>query len=221
MSRDPELRGAEVPAAATDAFAPLRRPLFAVLWGATVLGNVGSFMRDVTSGWLATEVSTSPAAVALVQAAATLPVFLLAIPAGALSDIVDRRKFLMIVQAFLAVVSAVLAFLSATGHITIATLMLFTFLGGAGAALIGPAWQSIVPELVPRNEMKGAVALGSLGFNLARAIGPAVGGMLLAAASAAVTYGVAAISCLLVIGALWWWPRKADAEDQLTELSKR
>jgi MFS family permease len=114
-------------------------------------------------------------------------------------------------------VGAVLAFLSATGHISIANLILFTFLGGAGAALIGPAYQSIVPELVPRSELKPAVALGSLGFNLARAIGPAVGGLLLAGAGAAVTYGAAGASCLFVILALWWWPRNADPDLQLTE----
>jgi MFS family permease len=199
------------------AFAPLRVRLFAVLWGATVLGNIGSFMRDVASGWLVTEISSSPAAVATVQAAATLPVFLLAIPAGALSDIVDRRKFLIYVQLFLAGVSATLAFLAASGNITVSNLVLLTFLGGAGAALIGPTWQSIVPELVPRSELKGAVALGSLGFNIARAIGPAVGGVLLALSGAAATYGVDVVSYLIVIGAILWWKRAPNADDHLTE----
>jgi MFS family permease len=199
------------------AFAPLRHRLFAVLWCATVVGNVGSFMRDVASGWLVTEVSTSPAAVALVQAAATLPVFLLAIPAGALSDIVDRRKYLIVVQLFLAAVSAMLAVLAATASITVTNLVLLTFLGGAGAALIGPTWQSIVPELVPKGELKGAVALNSLGFNIARAIGPAVGGLLLAMAGATVTYGIDVISYLFVIAALLWWKRAPDADDALTE----
>jgi MFS family permease len=207
----------EIASPAAGAFAPLRHRLFAVLWCATVLGNIGSFMRDVASGWLVTEISGSPGAVALVQAAATLPVFLLAIPAGALSDIIDRRKLLIIVQAFLASVSAILAFLAATGNITVINLVLLTFLGGAGAALIGPSWQAIVPELVPKSELKGAVALGSLGFNLARAIGPAAGGLLLAAVGAAVTYGADVISYLFVIAALWWWKRAPGADDQLTE----
>ncbi|HYD63565.1 MAG TPA: MFS transporter [Noviherbaspirillum sp.] len=211
----PPKAGTAPPAAS--AFAPLRHRLFAVLWCATVLGNIGSFMRDVASGWLVTDISNSPAAVAMVQAAGTLPVFLLAIPAGALSDIVDRRKFLIIIQVFLAGVSATLAFLAATGNITVVNLVLLTFLGGAGAALLGPSWQAIVPELVPKNELKGAVALGSLGFNIARALGPAAGGLLLATAGPAATYGVDVVSYLFVIAALWWWKRAPDADDQLRE----
>ena len=89
----------------TGAFAPLRQPVFAVLWTATVLGNIGSFMRDVASSWLVTDLSASPAAVALIQTAATLPVFLLAIPAGVLSDILDRRRFLIFVQLVLAAIT--------------------------------------------------------------------------------------------------------------------
>ena len=150
-------------------FAPLRQPVFAVLWAATVLGNVGSFMRDVASSWLVTDLSASPTAVALIQTAATLPIFLLAIPAGVLSDILDRRRFLIFVQLLLASVSGTL--LSHTGALTVDYLIALTFVGGIGAALMGPTWQSIVPELVPRADLKGAVALNSLGINIARAIG--------------------------------------------------
>lgn len=205
------------PLRTSGAFAPLRHRLFMVLWWATIIGNVGSFMRDVASGWLVTEVSASPAAVSLVQAAATLPVFLLAIPAGALSDIVDRRKYLIYIQIFLAAISATLALLAGTGNITVASLVLLTFLGGAGMALAGPTWQSIVPELVPRSELKGAVALNSLGFNIARALGPAAGGLLLASAGATVTYGVDVLSYVFVIAALLWWRRPARADEQLGE----
>lgn len=153
-------------------FAPLRQPVFAVLWAATVLGNVGSFMRDVASSWLVTDLSASPTAVALIQTAATLPIFLLAIPAGVLSDILDRRRFLIFVQLLLASVSGTLLLLSHTGALTVDYLIALTFVGGIGAALMGPTWQSIVPELVPRADLKGAVALNSLGINIARAIGP-------------------------------------------------
>ena len=93
------------PQKSAGAFAPLRQPVFAVLWAATVLGNIGSFMRDVASSWLVTDLSASPTAVALIQTAATLPIFLLAIPAGVLSDILDRRRFLIFVQLVLAAVS--------------------------------------------------------------------------------------------------------------------
>jgi MFS family permease len=202
---------------ATGAFAPLRNALFAVLWGATVLGNTGSFMRDVASGWLATDLSRNPSTVAMVQAASTLPVFLLAIPAGALSDIVDRRKLLMTVQIFLAAVSATLATLVLTGALTATTLIGLTFLGGIGAALVGPTWQSIVPELVPKADLRAAVALNSLGFNIARAIGPAAGGLLLATAGAAFTYGADVVSYLFVIAALIWWKRAPNVRGRLTE----
>ncbi|MDX6806176.1 MFS transporter [Terrihabitans rhizophilus] len=198
-------------------FAPLRQPVFAVLWAATVLGNTGSFMRDVASSWLMTDLSAAPAAVAMVQAAATLPVFLLAIPAGVLSDILDRRKFLIAIQLLLASVSIALMTLSHLGMLSVSALIGLTFVGGIGAALMGPTWQAIVPELVPREDVKSAVALNSLGINIARSIGPAAGGLLLAAFGAAVTYGADVASYVLVIAALIWWPRARDAGDALSE----
>jgi MFS family permease len=198
-------------------FAPLRQPVFAVLWTATVLGNTGSFMRDVASSWLMTDLSAAPAAVAMVQAAATLPIFLLAIPAGVLSDILDRRKFLIAIQFLLASVSITLMILSHMGMLSVSALIGLTFLGGIGAALMGPTWQAIVPELVPREDVKSAVALNSLGINIARSIGPAAGGLLLAAFGAAVTYGADVASYILVIAALLWWPRAKNADDALSE----
>lgn len=199
------------------AFAPLARPTFAVLWVATILGNIGSFMRDVASAWLATDLTTSPAAVAMIQAAATLPVFLLAIPAGVLSDILDRRRFLIGVQIGLALVSATLMLLAWRQALTIEILIVMTFLGGVGAAMMGPTWQSIVPELVPSDMLRRAVALNSLGVNIARAIGPAGGGLLLAAFGAAITYGADLVSYLFVIGALLWWRRPAQPDNPLRE----
>jgi MFS family permease len=202
---------------AVGTFAPLAQPTFAVLWVATILGNVGSFMRDVASAWLATDLSTSPAAVATIQAAATLPVFLLAIPAGVLSDILDRRRFLIVIQIALAGVSGTLAVLAWQQGLTIEILIGLAFLGGIGAAMMGPTWQSIVPELVPANTLRQAVALNALGVNIARAIGPATGGLLLAAFGASVTYGVDLVSYLFVIAALLWWKRPAQAADPLRE----
>ena len=202
---------------AVGTFAPLAQPTFAVLWVATILGNVGSFMRDVASAWLATDLSSSPAAVATIQAAATLPVFLLAIPAGVLSDILDRRRFLIVIQIGLAGVSGTLAALAWQQGLTIEILIGLAFLGGIGAAMMGPTWQSIVPELVPANTLRQAVALNALGVNIARAIGPATGGLLLAAFGASVTYGVDLVSYLFVIAALLWWKRPAQAADPLRE----
>lgn len=198
-------------------FTPLRQKLFAVLWVATVIGNTGSFVRDVASSWLMTDLSASPAAVALVQAAATLPIFLLAIPAGVLSDILDRRKLLIIIQFMLASVSICLMLLSAWGLQSVGSLIALTFLGGVGAALMGPTWQAIVPELVEKKDIKSAVALNSLGINIARAIGPALGGVLLASLGASVTYGVDVISYVFVIAALLWWRRPVTVEDALSE----
>lgn len=205
------------PVAAGGSFAPLRQTLFAVLWAATVIGNVGSFVRDVASAWLMTDLSTSPAAVALVQAAATLPVFLLAIPAGVLADILDRRKFLIGIQVLLGCTSLTLMLLSAAGLQSVASLVALTFLGGIGAALMGPTWQAIVPELVEKKDLKSAVALNSLGINIARAVGPALGGLILASVGAAFTYGVDVISYVFVIAALLWWRRPKAKQDVLSE----
>jgi MFS family permease len=208
---------AQTTTAPAGSFAPLRQQLFAVLWVATVIGNTGSFIRDVASAWLMTDLSVSPAAVAMVQAAATLPVFLLAIPAGVLSDILDRRKFLIAIQGLLATVSICLMLLSAFGQQTVSSLIALTFLGGIGAALMGPTWQAIVPELVDKKDLKSAVALNSLGINIARAVGPALGGLILARLGAAVTYGADVISYVFVIAALLWWRRPEKADDALSE----
>ncbi|WP_431275583.1 MFS transporter [Variovorax ureilyticus] len=217
---DESPRAAAAPASPSTgggSFAPLRLPVFAVLWAATVIGNIGSFMRDVASAWMVTELSTSPAAVALVQTAASLPIFLLAIPAGVLSDILDRRRFLIGVQILLALVSTALLVMARTHTLTVEALIALTFVGGIGAALMGPTWQSIVPELVPRGDLKSAVALNSLGINIARAIGPATGGLLLAAFSAALVYGVDVLSYVVVIAALLWWPRPPAESKGLDE----
>ena len=202
---------------ASDSFAPLRQKLFAVLWVATIIGNTGSFVRDVASAWLMTDLSSSPAAVALVQAAATLPVFLLAIPAGVLADILDRRKFLIGIQLLLAGTSICLMSLQAMGLQSVASLVALTFLGGIGAALMGPTWQAIVPELIEKKDLKNAVALNSLGINIARAVGPALGGLVLANLGAAFTYGVDVISYVFVVAALAWWPRPPAKQDELSE----
>ncbi len=198
-------------------FAPLHHRLFAVIWIATVLGNIGTFMRDVSSAWLVTEISASPAAVAMIQAAGTLPIFLLAIPAGVLSDILDRRRFLIGIQIGLGVVSTALALLAWSGNVSVVSLVALTFLGGVGAALATPAWQAITPELVSNSEIRGAVALNSLGINIARSIGPALGGFLLAGLGAAAVYGFDVLSYVVVSAALLWWRREANADDNLRE----
>ena len=153
----------------------------------------------------------------MVQVAATLPIFLLAIPAGVLGDILDRRKLLIGVQVALALVSLCLTLLAALDALTVPVLIALTFVGGAGFALMGPSWQAIVPELVPRGELRNAIALNSLGFNISRAIGPALGGAALASFGAAVTFGIDVLTYGAVIAALVWWPRATAPEDPLAE----
>lgn len=212
MTVSSEASGVESP------FAPFRHKVFLVLWIATVIGNTGSFIRDVASAWIVTSLSPAPATVALIQAAATLPLFLFSLPAGVLTDILDRRKFLIAIQLLLACVSTGLLLLSASGALTVPALIGLTFLGGIGAALMIPTWQVIVPDLVPREQLKNAIALNSLGINIARAVGPAAGGLLLSGLGAAATYGFDVASYVFVIGALIWWPRqKKKVEDPLAE----
>jgi MFS family permease len=205
------------PAAAAGSFALLRQPVFGMLWMATVLGNVASFMRDVASSWMVVELSASPALVALVQTAATLPVFLLSIPAGVLADILDRRRLLIGLQLLLAGVSLALMLLARAHALTVAWLIGLTFLGGVGAALMGPTWQSIVPELVARAALRDAVALNSLGINVSRALGPALGGFLLVTFGAALTYGANVLGYAVVVTALLWWRRPPEADSALKE----
>lgn len=205
------------PSPAGGAFSPFRYAMFALIWSASVLGNTGSFIRDVASSWLITGLSDNPTAVALMQTAATLPVFLLALPAGVLSDIFDRRRLLIAIQILMASVSGTLLILSHNHWLTAEWLIGLTFVGGIGAALFGPAWQAIVPELVPRQQMKNAVALNSLGINIARAIGPATGGLLLASLGAMAAYGADVASYFIVIAALLIWKRPARAKDELNE----
>lgn len=190
------------------AFAPFRHRVFLVLWIATVVGNIGGWMRDTSSAWAMTSLAPSPLMVALVQAAATLPIFLFSLPAGALADIVDRRRMMIWVQFGLAGVSLTLMLLAWSGKLDPVWLLVLTLLAGVGAALSGPVWQTIVPELVPRADLKPAVALNSLGINMSRAIGPALAGAIIAFAGVAAAYAVDLATYAVTIAALIWWRRE-------------
>lgn len=201
--------------AAPGAWAPFGQASFTVLWIATVVSNIGTWMNDVGAGWLMTELSPSPFVVAAVQAATTLPVFLFALLAGAIADIVDRRKLLIIVNILLGLTTTALAVLVATGAMTPALLLLFTFLLGTGAAFLAPAWQAIVPKLVPRDELPSAIALNSMGINVSRAIGPALAGFLIVALGLWSPFAINAVSFVVIIAALWWWTPPADSARRL------
>ena len=193
------------------AWSPLRQPLYRSLWIATLAASIGTWMREVGAGWLMVELAPTPLWVALVQAANSLPIFLLSIPAGALADIVDRRRFLIGVQVWMLVASGLLALLAALGLVTAPVLLLFTFLLGVGAAAMMPAWAATIPELVSREDLPAAVALHSTGVNVARTVGPALGGIIIAAAGPAATFALNALSFVGVIVALVRWRRRHEA----------
>jgi MFS family permease len=165
-------------------------------------------MRDVGAGWLMTELAPSPLMVALVQAAGTLPIFLFSLPAGALSDLLDRRTMLLCSLTGMLATSLTMAVLTGLGLMTPGLLLTCVLIAGIGSAINAPVWQSLVPELVGKGELKDAVALNSIGINVARAIGPAVGGALIVSFGVAAAFFADALSYVAVLAALLWWKRK-------------
>jgi MFS family permease len=186
-------------------WSPLAKPFFRTLWIANVVSLVGAWMHDVGVSWLMTTLTPSPFMVAMVQTATMLPFFLLALPAGALADILDRRRLLIIAQAWMLVAALILGILTVSSHTTPLVLLIFTFLLSLGAGLNNPAWQSIIPELVHRDELRAAVTLGSVGFNIARILGPALGGLVVAIMGPGGTFllNAASFSGVLTVLARW------------------
>jgi len=189
----------------TSPWSPLRNRLFRAVWLATLVSNIGTWMNDVGAGWLMTSLASSPAIVALVAAATTFPVMLLALPAGAIADIVDRRRLLMGVQVYFTFVIGALALLTFFELVTPWLLLAFSFAVGAGTALALPAFAAIVPQLVGSGELAAAVALNSIGINISRAIGPAVGGLVIAAVGPWLVFALDAISSIGVLIVLLRW----------------
>lgn len=189
-------------------WSPLQRPWFRALWIAMLVSNTGAWMQDVGAGWLMTSLAPTPVMVALVQAATALPTFFLAIPSGALADIVDRRRYLIGVQLWMMAVALALGLLTLAGMTTAWTLIAFTFAMGTGAAMMMPAWAAIIPELVPRQDLQSAVALNAMGMNVARAIGPAVAGVVIVAVGPGAVFLLNAVSFVGVIAVLARWPRQ-------------
>ncbi|MGH7294367.1 MAG: MFS transporter, partial [Polyangiaceae bacterium] len=184
---------------------PLRNRLFLAFWGATLVSNIGTWIHKVAEQWLMTRLSPSPLMVALVTAAATLPPLLLSLPAGALADVVDRRRLLIAMQLWMAVAAGVLGGLTIAGLVTPWLLLTFTALLSVGDALNGPAWAALVPDIVSREELAVAISLNAVNFNLARAIGPTVGGVLIAATGTGTAFLVNGASFLGVIVVLLLW----------------
>jgi MFS family permease len=184
---------------------PFRHAPFTVLWVATVVSNIGDWMQGTAAGWLMTTLNADPRMVALVQVATVLPMFLLGLPAGALADIVDRRRLLVVVESATMVLIAALAFLVGQQRIAAIDLLAFTFVLSVGSALVSPAWQAIVPQLVPPADLSPAIAMNSTGINISRAIGPALTGLIIAWWGMASPFWINAASSIGVVAALLWW----------------
>jgi MFS family permease len=196
-----------------DTSGPLSFPVFRALWIATIVSNVGTWMHDVGAGWLMTSLSPSPLLVALVQTATTLPMFLLALPAGALADIVDRRKILLAAQLLGVFAASLLAVLTLLDLVTPEVLLAGTLVLGIAAALSAPVFQAIVPELVDKQTLPDAIALNSLGVNISRAIGPALGGVIVALAGTPAVFALNALSVVAVLAVLFTWKRPQTAHN--------
>jgi len=189
------------------ALQPLRHATFRTLWLATVVGWLGTWLQNTGAGWLMTTLAPNAVVVAMVQAATIMPVFLLALPGGALADIVDRRVFLIATQSWTFLSACLLAGLTLFHLMSAPWLLILTFSIGIGSALTNPAWNAVVPELVPREDMVQAIALNGIGFNLTRAIGPAIAGFLILMGGSSLAFMCYAISITAVIGALLSWQR--------------
>ena len=187
------------------AFAPLAHPVFRAIWIVELVSNIGTWMQDVGSGWLMTSLSTSPLMVALVQAATTFPMMVLALPAGALADIVNRRRLLLFAQSWMLVIAIVFSGLTFMGMMTAPLLLGLTLAMGVGAAFTLPAWAALIPELVGQKELHAAITLNGLAMNVSKAIGPALAGYIMAVTSPGAVFLLNALSFIGVIGVLYRW----------------
>src|SRR5713226_6102654 len=186
-------------------WAPLHIAVFRAIWFASLAANVGTWFQNVGGVWLMTRFTTSPILIALMQTATTLPVFLVGFLAGALADIVNRRRLLLATQGLIMLTAAALSALTFAGLMNPPLLLGFTFLLGLGAILANPAWQAVNTELVPAEELPAAVTLSSVSYNLARAVGPALAGLIIAVAGSAAVFLLNAIAFLYVVVVLSRW----------------
>ncbi len=189
------------------ALVPFRTPLFVELWVASLTSNFGTMFQTVGAAWLMTTLARSADLVAFVQAATALPIMVLSVPAGAIADIWDRRALMLIAQIGMLLAGALLTLLAYRAALTPWSLLGFTFLLGCGSALYGPAWQSSVGEQVPVAQVPAAIALNSLGYNIARTVGPAIGGAIVAMGGVAVTFLCNTLSYCALIVVLARWRR--------------
>src|ERR1700722_16030135 len=169
---------------------PFQYPIFTMLWITSVVSSIGTWMQDVGGAWLMTSLTTEPLMVASVQAITSLAMFLLALPAGALADIIDRRRYLIILQSSLMITAGVLSLITFLGIVSPESLLFLTFCLGCGGALSFPAWVALMSELVPSKHLSSAVTLTGVSLNISRAIGPALAGVIIAAAGPAAVFAL-------------------------------
>jgi MFS family permease len=197
--------GTEDPPAKTSPLSAFRIPIFRDVWLASSSSNLGSLIQSVGASWLMLEIARSADMVAFVQAAVALPIVLLSLVSGAMADSFDRRRVMLGAQVFMLVVAVALATCTWFNVVTPWLLLLFTFLLGCGAAFNAPAWQASVGDMVPRVELPNAVALNSMGFNIARSVGPAIGGLIVATLGSAGAFAINAASYVPLLGVLLRW----------------
>ncbi len=205
MTLAKELRPEEESDRLASAWSPLRESVFRALWIATVVSNIGTWMQDVGESWLMTSLTTSPVLVALVETAGSLPVVLVALPAGALADIVDRRRLLLVMQIWMFVAAGAMGLLALMGQMTPGRLLSLTFLLGVGSAMSNPIWQAITPELVSPADLPAAITLNAVAINIARAIGPALGGFIVAASGPWAVFLLNAASFIGIMVVVYRW----------------
>jgi len=189
------------------ALEPLAQPVFRRLWFTWLAANVCMWMNDVAAAWLMTSLTPSPAMVALVQTASTLPVFLLGLPSGAMADIVDRRRWFMFTQLWVAVVASITAAVVIAGAVSPALLLALTFANGIGLAIRWPVFAAIVPEIVPRAQLPAALGLNAVSMNASRIVGPILAGALIAGAGSQWVFALNAALSLAAAVVIWRWRR--------------
>lgn len=191
-------------------FAPFRYPAFRAIWIANLWSALGSTIQSVAAAWLMTDLSQSHHMIALIQASTTVPIMLLGIPAGAIADNFDRRRVMLAAQIGMLVASAILAVLSWHGAVTPYNLLALTLAIGMGTALNSPAWQASVRNQVGQKDLPQAISLNTIAFNLARSVGPALGGVLISLWDVSLAFALNAVSYIGMIVVLWRW--KPDVE---------
>ncbi|WP_049823881.1 MFS transporter [Bradyrhizobium sp. WSM2254] len=190
--------------------APLRYATFRRIWLASLLSNLGILMQGVGAAWAMTEMTSSADKVALVQTALLLPIMFIAMPAGAIADMYDRRIVTLVALSIALCGATALTALDWVGLTTPGSLLVLCFVVGSGMALMGPAWQSSVSEQVPSEALPAAIALNGISYNIARSFGPAIGGIVVATAGAMATFAINALLYLPLIVALFLWKRAAE-----------